>query len=261
MRAASAQLAGGSGSALGPAIERTAQALEASPLAHLAGDLDALLAALDPEPIALEVDALVDRMVALTPQLVAELLPDLRAFVQRMQALINHYNPGAQARKFLQVLEVVREELEVLDPRRLAAELAELHAALRATVAAYDPRVFAEELAAVTRAMANQLRALDPATLLGDLTFLQATVDRVAQADPTLRLAAVGSALTEVGQRLAAVDVGALTTSVNGLGPRLVDSFESLIEAVRNEIVALLQSLRFAMNSASGSVSGSVSVG
>jgi hypothetical protein len=50
---------------------------------------------------------------------------------------------------------------------------------------------------------------------------------------------------------------------VNGLGPRLLDSFENLIEAVRNEIVALLESLRFAMASASASVSveASASVG
>ncbi len=257
LRASTDQMAGAGGFAA--ALERTAAALEACPLARLAGDLDALLAALDPEPIAAEVDALVDRMVALTPQLAAELLPDLRAFVQRLQALIDHYNPGAQARKFLQVLEVVREELEVLDPRRLAAELAELHAALRATVAAYDPRVIAEELAAVTRAMAGQLRALDPAALLGDVNFLQSTVDRVAAANPAARLAAVGGNLAAVGERLRAIDVDGLVEAVNRLGPRLVESFEALITAVRNEIVALLQSLRFAM--ASGSASVSVSVG
>ncbi|CAN7555995.1 MULTISPECIES: hypothetical protein [unclassified Variovorax] len=261
LRASAAQLTGGTGGALGPSVERTAQVLESCPLARFSGNLDDLLEALDPEPIALEVDALVDRMVSLTPQLVAELLPDLRTFVQRMQALINHYNPGAQARKFLQVLEVVREELDVLDPRRLAAELAELHAALRASVAAYDPRVFAEELAAITRAMAAQIRALDPAALLGDLTFLQDAVDRVASANPAERLAEVGTALAEVGTQLGAIDLNALIDSVSRVGPRLVESFEALIAAVRNEIVALLESLRFAMVSGSASVSADVSIG
>ena len=49
-----------------------------------------------------------------------------------------------------------------------------------------------------------------------------------------------------MGERLAAIDLDVLMQSVNELGPQLIDSFESLIEAVRNEIVALLQSLRFA---------------
>lgn len=258
--AATATLTGGTGGALGPSIERVAVALESCPLARLGGDLNALLAALDPEPIALEIDQLVDRIVALTPQLVAELLPDLRAFVQRLQVLINHYNPGAQARKFLRVLEVVREELEVLDPRRLAAELAELHAVLRATVAAYDPRVFAEELANLTRAMAGQIRALDPQVLLGDLDFLQEVVDRLEDANPAQRLAAVGTALAGVGQRLGEIDLDALVESVNRLGPRLEQSLEALVQAVRDEIVALLQSLRYASASGSASVSASVSL-
>jgi hypothetical protein len=261
MRRTAREVAAGAGGTLGASLERIAVALESSPLARLGADLDGLLAALDPEPIAAEMDLLVARMIEITPQLVAGLLPDLRALVARMRALINHYNPGAQAQKFLKVLEVVREELDVLDPRRLAAELAELHAAIRATITAYDPRALAEELAAVTRAMAQQIRDLDPQQLLGDVTFLQTAVDRVASANPAARLATVGQSLAAVGERLAAIDLDALVEAVNQLGPRLVESFEALIEAVRNEIVALLESLRFAVASGSVSVSASASVG
>jgi hypothetical protein len=261
MRRAARDAAAGAGGTLGASLERVAVALESCPLARLGADLQGLLAALDPEPIAAELDALVARMIELTPQLVAGLLADLRALVARMRALINHYNPGAQAQKFLRVLEVVREELDVLDPRRLAAELAELHAAVRATIAAYDPRGFAEELAAITRAMAQQIRGLDPRQLLGDLTFLQAAVDRVANANPAARLATVGQSLAAVGERLAAIDLDDLVEAVNRLGPRLVESFERLIEAVRNEIVALLESVRFAVAGGGVSVSAEVSVG
>jgi len=259
LRSTTRGAAASAGGALGASLERMAVALEQSPMARIGGELDALLAALDVEPIAAEMDALVAQMIAITPRLVEGLLPDLRAFIERMRAIINHYNPGAQAQKFLSVIDVVREELDVLDPRRLAAELGELHAIIRATIAAYDPRVFAEEIAALTRTMAQRIRGLNPAELLGDLNFLQAAVDRVAQANPATRLAAVGASLAAVGERLAEIDLDALIESVNQLGPRLLDSFESLIEAVRNEIVALLESLRFAM--ASGSASVSVSVG
>jgi hypothetical protein len=255
--------AAGAGGSVGASIERIAVALESTPMARIGGQLDALLAALDVEPIAAEMDALVNQMVALTPQLVAELLPTLRTFVERLRALINHFNPGSQAQKFLRLIDVVFEELNVLDPRRLAAELGEVHAIIRATIAAYDPAILAEEIAAVTRTMAQSIRGFDPAALLGDLTFLQQAVDRVALANPVERLALVGASLTQVGERLAEIDLDALIESVNGLGPRVLDAFESLVEAVRAEIVALLESLRFAMaeGSASVSVSASASVG
>jgi hypothetical protein len=206
-------------------------------------------------------DELVARMIELTPELVAGLLPDMRAFMERVLAIINHYNPGAQAQKFLAILDIVREELDILNPRRLAAELSELHGAVRATVAAYDPRVLAEELANLTRALAQQIRGLNPQELLGDISFLQDAIDRIEQANPATRLASVGDSLTAVGERLAAIDLDALIESLNELGPRLVASFQSLAEAVRNEIVALLEALRFAAGSASVSVSAEVSAG
>lgn len=241
-------------------LERLATALESGPIGRLEGDLDGLLAALDPEPIAVEVDGLVNDMLALAPRLLGELMPDLTAFVDRLQALLNHYHPGAQAQKFLTVIDVLREELEMFDPRRLAAELAEIHAVLRATLTAYDPRVLAEELAGVSRAAAASLRALNPQTLLGDITFFQEAIDRLSAADPGARLATIGTELTEVGERLRAIDVDGLLAAVNELAPRLEDGFEQLIKALRDEIVALLEALRFAGGSASASVSVSAQV-
>ena len=257
MRAATHALFADSGS-LAADLDRLATGLEATPLAHLEGDLDALLAALDPEPVALEIDRLVNDLIALTPTFAGALLPDLRAFVDRLKALFNHFNPGAQVQKFVGVLDVIREELEMFDPRRLAGELAEVHGAIKATIAAYDPRVLAEELLAVTRAAAGALRALDPATLLGDLAFLTDLTAKLTKADPGPRLAAIGGELTQVGQQLRAIDLGALIEQVNKLGPTLEADFEALIKALQAEIVALLDALRFAGGSASGSVSVSV---
>jgi hypothetical protein len=68
----------------------------------------------------------------------------------------------------------------------------------------------------------------------------------------------VGAALRPVGEQLAAIDVGQLIEDVNQLAPLLLDSFEQMIESIRNEIVALLESLRFATGSASASASVSV---
>jgi hypothetical protein len=261
LRLAVDSVASGAGGHVGASLERLAVALESSPLGRIGTDLDRLLQALDPEPIAAEVDALVNALLALTPRLLTDLLPDLERFVERLRALINHYNPGAQAEKFLAVIDVVRDELNFLDPRRLASELAELHGVIRAAVTAYDPRTLAEELAQVTRALAQQIRALNPTELLGNLDFLQTTVNRIQQANPATRLASVGAALHDVGKRLGQINLDELIESINGLGPGLETAFEHLLDAVKNEIIALLESLRFAMAHASASVSVSASAG
>ena len=257
-RTAARQAAAHSGGSVALSLDRAATALESSPLSRLTSDLDGLLAALDPEPIAAEMDAIVNLVLERAPQIMQELLPDARAFVDRLKAIMNLLNPGTQAQKFLVVLDVLRDEIDLFNPARLADELAEIHAVIRGVVAAYDPRILAEELFEVVRAVAAQLRGLDPATLLGDLTFLQTTVDRLAQANPATRLEGIGASLDAVGERLGEIDIDALIESVNQLGPRLIASFGHALDAIRDEIVALLESLRFATGSASASASVSV---
>ena len=257
-RAAARQAAAHSGGSVALSIERAATALESSPLASLTTDLDRLLAALDPEPIAAEMDAIVNLVIERAPQIMQELEADARAFVDRFKAILNLLNPGTQAQKFLAVLDVLRDELDLFNPARLADELAEIHAVIRSVVAAYDPRILAEELFEVVRAVGAQLRGLDPATLLGDLTFLQTTVERLQQANPVARLGDIGASLRTVGENLGEIDIDALIESVNQLGPRLVETFGHALDAIRDEIVALLESLRFATGSASASASVSV---
>ena len=257
-RAAARQAASHSGGSVAASLERAAVALESSPLSSLTGDIDRLLAALDPEPIAAEMDAIVNLVLERAPQIMQDLLPDARAFVERLKAILNLLNPGTQAQKFLAVLDVLREELDLFNPARLADELAEIHAVIRGVVAAYDPRILAEELFQVVRAVAEQLRGLNPETLLGDLTFLQTTVARLQQANPATRLQGIGASLDTVGERLGEINIDALIESVNHLGPRLVESFGHALDAIRDEIVALLESLRFATGSASASASVSV---
>jgi hypothetical protein len=261
MRALAHQAAEQAGGNDGAALERLAVALESSPLAHLTADVQHLLNALDPEPIAKELDDFVDHMVQMTPQIANELFDDMLAFLNRMRAMIMYFSPGSQAQKFLVVLDVLREEVDILNPRRLAAELAELHGVIRSIVSAYDPRVLADEIAGVTRALAQQIRALNPQQLLGNLDFLKPIVARIEQANPATRLASVGQSLTALGDRLGQINLDQLIAGVNELGPKLEAAFEHMLKAVQQEIVALLESLRYATGGASVSVSASASVG
>ncbi len=258
MRALAHETAAQAGGSNGAALDRLATALESSPLAQLTSNLEQFLDALNPEPIAQEFDALLDSMIALIPKLADELADDMEAVTNRMRAMINHYNPGSQAQKFLVILDVLRDELNILNPRRLAGELAELHGVIRGVVAAYDPRAFADELFKVISSLAQQIRALNPQQLLGNIDFLKPIVDKIEQANPATQLASVGQSLTELGERLGNVKLDDLISAINQLGPKLEAAFEHMLEAVKQEIIALLESLRYATGSASASASVSV---
>jgi hypothetical protein len=248
----------GTGGGVSVQLGEMADLLEQSSLGRLAGDLDAFLAALDPEPIAKELDALVLAVMKKIPETIAAVGDTFAAAIERIASLMEELNPGTQAHRFLEVLTVVQEELDLLNPRRLAAELGEIHAAIRAAVAAYDPRRFAAEIDATLDAIAASLRGLSPADLLGNLDFLKTTIDRVEGAIPSKKLEGIGTSLTEVGATLHDLDLAALVDAVEALGPRVIDSFEKVVVAVRNELVALLESLRYSSGGASASASVSV---
>ena len=260
LRTAVRKLTDGPGSP-GQAIESAAHALERCSISALGADLDRWLAALDPEPIAAEFDALVAAIINKTPELVGNLEDELNSAVERFKTLIDEFNPGAQLQKFARLFDIVEEELDLLNPRRLAAELGEIHAAIRSAVAAYDPAVFAADINQVIESAAQGILSLNPQALLGDVSFLGASVARVEQANPATALATVGASLKEVGERLAKVDPGALLDEVNELLPRVSASTHEAVEKIRNEILRLLKSLEFAAANARVSVDAAASVG
>lgn len=247
------------GGGIGLQLARAADLLEGSRLGRLAGDLDAFLAALDPEPIADELDALVLAVMARIPEAIAAVGDTFAAAIERVASLMEELNPGVQAHRFLEVLTIVQEELDLLNPRRLAAELGEVHLAIRDGIAAYDPRLLAAEIDAILDQIATSLRAISPAELLGDITFLDDVVALVENAVPTAALAGVGGSLAEVGATIHGLDLPALVDAVEGLGPRVVQSLASVIAAIRNELLALLESLHYASGNASVSVSAGAS--
>jgi hypothetical protein len=254
VRETTAEMSGRLTGTLGVQLTRTAAALDACLLSRLAGDADALLAALDPEPIAAEIDALFEAVLAKAPEILAALGDAVRAALDRVRNLVNALNPGVLAQRFLAVLDVVREQFDALSPRRLAAELGEIHEALRSTIAAFDPGPFVTDIAATVGAVAASLRSLDPATLVGDITLLNDAVAKLQAAVPTKALAGVGVELQALGEQLAAVDLEGLLDAVKTLGPQIVDEAETAAAALKQEILALLESLQYASGSASASV-------
>lgn len=228
--------------------------------ADLLSDVDSLLAALDPEPIAAEFDALLGSIVDLLPDFLSSADAELREFEARVRALIDEFNPGALMQRFLGVFDVIREELALLDPARLADELGEVHAAIRAAVSAYDPRVIVGEIDVVIVQVAASIRGLDPAGLVPDLTGIADQVARVSDILPVNALEGVGAELEAVGAELRSLNIDAMLEAVNALTPQLAEGIEILIESVRTELVNLLQSIQYSSSNASASVTVSAEV-
>jgi len=248
------------GDGIGARIDEIASALEGCSLASLGDDLDAFLEALDPEPIAEEFDALIAEAFDLAAGALPELEDLLPEFEGRVRRLVERYNPGAQAQRLLSVLDVLREELDLLNPRRLADELSEIHGAVRAALTAYDPELLARELDEAIAAAAAALRAIDPSGLEPDLTPLQDPIDRVPGLLPLEALDGVATGLDEVGAELTALDVPSMIETVNRIAPQVADAVDDTVEAVRTEVVALLESIEYASSAVSASGGASVSV-
>ena len=255
-----AAIIGQAGGSRGSLMDRLAATLENCALGQIGNDLDALLAALDPEPLALELDAAARAAINRLPEITALLDGGARTAIERLLALAQQFNPVAQALKFLTVFEVIREELELLNPRRLATELGEIHGAIREIVLAYDPGVFAEEIFDVIEVVAAQIRSLDPGALLGDLTQFDGLTSTLSSLSPATALAGIDGQLDEVGARLREINLTEMLDAINGLPPRIEDSVSQAGQAVIDNLKALLESIQY-FSGVSASVSVEASVG
>jgi archaellum component FlaC len=253
-REAAAAIAGNSAVIL----ERAADALESFRLAGAVATIDDLLAELDPEPLAAEIDAFAVAVLKKVQEVMPTLAADLEAAIRRLRELFQELNPVAQARKFFRVLDVIREELAILSPARLADELGDIHAAIRAAVAAYDPAELAKPIAEALQKIAGSIANLSVADLLGDVDFLEPIVKQIEAISPAAFLEDVGKQLKAVGEELQKLDPGALLDSVNQIVPRVEEGFEKAVEAIRAELIALLESLRYAADNASFSLEVSI---
>jgi hypothetical protein len=236
------------------ALEQAAVALESFRLIGEVHSLDAFLAALDPEPLAAGVDALSTAVIKKIPALMKEVGDDFGAATEKIRQIFTELNPATQAQKFFRVLDVLRKELDVLNPGVLADELGAIHQAIRDDVAAYDPRVIAKDIDTTLGHIADRLRHLDLNQIIGNLDVLAPIVAAVEQANPAVVLQHVGDDLKAVGEQVAALDPAALLTKVEELIPTLEKDLRKAVEAIVAEIVALLESLKFAGGSASASV-------
>ncbi len=253
----------GSGGSMGALLERTASALEECALGQIGDSLESLLDALDLEPIATEMDELVAAVLVKLPELLEVFDDSAEIALNRIRNLLQIYNPMALAEKFLSVGDVLKEEIALLDPRRLAAELGEIHGAIRSTITAYDPGVFAQEIYDIIEAVSDKLRSLTVENLLPDLTFLDTLIANIETMSPAQILSTLDTGLDAVADRLQALDLEGLVDALNELPEEVVRAFKIAAEGIITEIRKLLEAIKYvsAEGSASVSVSASASTG
>lgn len=246
----------------GPVIAKTDQVadlLEHSALARFGTDVDALLAAIDPDPIADELDAMFGQILTTVAGLQGDFEADLIRYRARLQALIERFNPGAQAQKFLRALNVLKDLFDLVNPRRLANELDEVHAAILRIFRAFSPAGFASDLDGLIDTTAAKLRSLDPANLTPDFGPVEAQVARLTTLLPLAALEGIGTELDSLAAELEDINIGALLESVNTLTPQIVEAVDLTAEGIKSEILALLGAIRYGTANASVSVSVSTS--
>lgn len=242
-------------------LDQVADVLEACALARIGDDLDALLDAIDPEDIAVALDNMFAQTLTAVAAVVGDIEADLHRYQARLMAMIARFNPGTQAQKFLRALNVLKEQFDLINPRRLANELDEVHQSLLRVFRAYAPNAFATELDLLITQTAATLRSLDPANLTPNFAPVEAQVARVPALLPIAALEGVGTELDALGGELAAIDIGALMESINTLTPQIVDAVEVTAEGIQSEILALLGAIQYSENNAGASGGGSVNLG
>jgi hypothetical protein len=244
------------------ALAQAATVLESARLSGVTGSLDGMLAALDPEPIAAELDALAAAALKKASNLLTQFDDDLVAALMKIKQLFDELNPAAQAQKFLRILDVIHRELEVLNPAVLADELGAIHRAVRRAVEAYDPLAFAADLQKPIQNVADALRGLkaELPNIFGDLGFLEPLIATLDEVNPATMLSEVGAGLKTVGAELAKLDPSALLATVDGIGERIRESFQKAVDAIVAELVALLESLRYAAGGGSVKVEIKVTI-
>ena len=104
------------------------------------------------------------------------------------------------------------------------------------------------------------MRALDPGALAPNFAPLEAQIARVPALLPIDRLDGVEGELNALGEEMRAVDVEGLVTAINELTPQVAAAVEIAAEGVKNEIIALLESIRFTSSNASASASVNVGI-
>jgi hypothetical protein len=208
--------------------------------------LDAVFDAVDPKPIADELDTLGDKIIGKLQSFAADIA---KALVRLWNAVFDNLvplTPQGLLDVIAQVFQAIRNQLSVLDPAQLAAELGGVLDAVVGALEAYSPAAFASTLGGVFDALKAKLQALDPAALLGDLNPLQGVIDQFKTLKPSVVLAPLAAQAQAVDDALAHLLDLDLAKIIAEAIANLKAQIESVIQQIEAELDGLLGDLQSA---------------
>jgi hypothetical protein len=220
--------------------------------------IDAIFDAVDPKPIADELDAIGAKILAKLQSFAEDIARQLFKVWNAIFEEMEPVTPGGLLKTLTEVMDAIKAQLAALDPAQLEAEINEIVEALIAALEAYSPAAFAGTLTPAFEALKAKLAALDPAALLGDLSPLSSALDEVEKLRPSLVLApltAQAEAIDKSLQSLLGFDPAAIITAAIA---NLKAEIELVLQRIEVELDGLLGDLEGA---GGGSASVSASVG
>lgn len=219
--------------------------------------LDAVFDAVDPKPVADELDTIGDKIMGKLQSFAAAIA---QALVRLWNAVFDSLlpiTPQGMLDVIDQVFTAIRNQLSVLDPAQLAAELGGVLDAVVGALEAYSPAAFASTLGSVFEALKAKLQALNPATLLGDLNPLQGVIDQFKTLKPSVVLAPLAAQAQAVDDALAHL----LDLDLAGIITAAIANLKAQIESVIQQIEAELDGLLGDLEAAGGGGGASASIG
>jgi hypothetical protein len=216
--------------------------------------LDAVFDAIDPKPVADELDTLGDKIISKLQSFAADIA---KALVRVWNAVFDNLvpiTPQGMLDVIAHVFQAIRNQLSVLDPAQLAAELGGVLDAVVGALEAYSPAAFASTLGSVFEGLKAKLQTLDPAALLGDLNPLQGVIDQFKTLKPSVVLAPLAAQAQAVDDALAHLLDLDLAKIINDAIANLKAQIEAVIQQIETELDGLLGDLQSAGGGASVSV-------
>lgn len=217
--------------------------------------IDALFDAIDPTPIADEMDAIGAAIEAKLQSFAADIAKSLFKVWNTIFEEMLPVLPQGMIGALTGVMDAIRAQLAALDPAGLEAELDELLDAVVETLQAYSPAAFAATLSTTFEAVKSKLSELDPAALLGNLDPLAEAIDALEQLRPSVVLEPLKNAAENVDAALVAL----LDFDPAEIIAEAIANLKAQIELVLQRIEVELDGL-LADVGASGGASASVSL-
>jgi hypothetical protein len=237
----------------------TAALLGADPSAGVLQRIGALFDAIDPTPLADELDSLGDRVLAKLDALKEDLIKGFLDLLYGLLKTLMPITPYGFAEMLTVGMQRVKGQLAVLDPSVFEDEIRHILDGVLSGLNRFSPAAMAEELGKLFDAVLAKLGTLNPATLLGDLDPVAQVIAKLEELRPSVVLAPMVAETQDLKQALDQIADFKLGAAVIEAAVKLRAELDLIVEEVQQQIDKLLDDLGAAGGQGGASADISVS--